>query len=386
MVFLGMLAALAPLATDMYLPALPLMTAAFGVGASAVQLSLTMTMAGMAIGPLFAGPVSDHWGRKRPLLLGMTLFSLSTVGCVMSDGITAFLAFRFLQGFTGAFGLVTARAVARDLYEGVELTRFFSLLMLVNGLAPILSAMIGGQILLVASWRGVFVLLAILGVLLSLTSVIAPETLPKAARIDKMTESFQTFGHLMRDAYFRGQCLVQFFFFAAFFAYIAGSPFLFQNIYGISPQIYGFIFGGIGVAVSLAGVLPVRLAGRVPDHKVLAWTLFQSIGGSILFLIACYTNAALPLVILSLLTVIPLVSVLGAVSFSLAMKAQGDRAGSASALLGFFSMVAGGLAAPIVGIAGEENALPMAGLMLIGCLAAYASYRLYIAPAHRTER
>lgn len=380
-----MLAALAPLATDMYLPALPVMTAAFGVGASVVQLSLTMTMIGMAVGQLFAGPISDHWGRKRPLVLGMVLFFFSTVGCIMSGDIASFLAFRFLQGFTGAFGLVTARAVARDLYEGAELTRFFSLLMLVNGLAPILAPMIGGQILLVASWRGVFVLLAILGVLLTIASVFAPETLPEPARIDKMTESFQKFGHLMKDAYFRGQCLVQFFFFAAFFAYIAGSPFLFQNIYGISPQIYGFIFGGIGVAVSLAGVLPVRLAGRVPDHKVLVWTLFQSIGGSLLFLIACYTKAALPLVILSLLTVIPLVSILGAVSFSLAMKAQGEQAGSASALLGFFSMVAGGLAAPLVGIAGEGNALPMALLMLSGCLAAYASYARYIAPAHRNS-
>ena len=109
-----MLAALAPLATDMYLPALPVMTAAFGVGASTVQLSLTMTMIGMAVGPLFAGPISDHWGRKRPLCIGMFFFSLATVGCVMSGDIASFLAFRFLQGFTGAFGLVTAPAVARD--------------------------------------------------------------------------------------------------------------------------------------------------------------------------------------------------------------------------------------------------------------------------------
>lgn len=386
MVFLGMLAALAPLATDMYLPALPVMTAAFGVGASTIQLSLTMTMAGMAIGPLLAGPISDHWGRKRPLVIGMVFFALSTAGCVMSDDIAAFLTFRFLQGFTGAFGLVAARAIARDLYEGAELTRFFSLLMLVNGLAPILAPVIGGQILLFASWRGVFVLLAVLGALLTIASGFARETLPQAARIENMTKSFQTFGRLLGDTYFRGQCLVQFFFFAAFFAYIAGSPFLFQNIYGLSAQAYSFIFGGIGAAVSLAGALPLRLAGRVPDHRVLSWTLCQSVGGSLLFLVACYAKAPLPLLILSLLTVIPLVSILGAVSFSLAMKAQGEQAGSASALLGFFSMVAGGLAAPLVGIAGEENALPMAGLMLIGCLAAYASYRLYIAPAHRTER
>ena len=383
MVFLGMLSAMAPLSTDMYLPALPVMTGAFGVGPSLVQLTLTMTMGGMAIGQLMAGPVSDYAGRRRPLVVGMLLFTLSTVGCVVSEDIFVFLVFRFVQGFTGAFGIVTARAVARDLYEGVELTKFFSLLMLVNGLAPILAPVIGGQILLWMSWRGVFVLLAVSGVLLTLSSFFCGETLPKENRIDNMAGSFKNFGVLMGDPYFRGQCLVQFFFFMTFFAYIAGSPFVFQNIYGISAQAYSFLFGGIGVAVSIAGTLPLRLAGRVPDDKVLRWTLWQGIGGSILFAVGCWQQVSFALLVAALLTVIPLVSVLGAVSFSMAMKSQGKQAGSASALLGFFSMLAGGLAAPLVGVSGDHDAMPMAFLMLIGSVAAYVSYRLYIAPAHR---
>ena len=383
MVFLGMLSAMAPLSTDMYLPALPVMTGAFSVGPSLVQLTLTMTMGGMAIGQLMAGPVSDYAGRRRPLVVGMLLFTLSTVGCVVSEDIFVFLVFRFVQGFTGAFGIVTARAVARDLYAGVELTKFFSLLMLVNGLAPILAPVIGGQILLWTSWRGVFVLLAVLGVFLTVSSLFCGETLPKENRIDNMAGSFKNFGLLMGDPYFRGQCLVQFFFFMTFFAYIAGSPFVFQNIYGISAQAYSFLFGGIGVAVSIAGTLPIRLAGRVSDDKVLRWTLWQGIAGSILFAVGCWQQVSFALLVAALLAVIPLVSVLGAVSFSMAMKSQGKQAGSASALLGFFSMLAGGLAAPLVGVAGDHDAMPMAFLMLVGSVAAYVSYRLYIAPAHR---
>lgn len=382
MVFLGMLSAMAPLSTDMYLSALPVMTGAFSVGPSLVQLTLTMTMGGMAIGQLMAGPVSDYAGRRRPLVVGMLLFTLSTVGCVMSEDIFVFLVFRFVQGFTGAFGIVTARAVARDLYEGVELTKFFSLLMLVNGLAPILAPVIGGQILLWTSWRGVFVLLAVLGVFLTVSSLFCGETLPKENRIDNMAGSFKNFGVLMDDPYFRGQCLVQFFFFMTFFAYIAGSPFVFQNIYGISAQAYSFLFGGIGVALSITGTLPLRLAGRVSDDKVLRWTLWQGIAGSILFAVGCWQQVSFALLVAALLAVIPLVSVLGAVSFSMAMKSQGKQAGSASALLGFFSMLAGGLAAPLVGVGGDHDAMPMAFLMLVGSVAAYVSYRLYIAPAH----
>lgn len=256
MVFLGMLSAMAPLSTDMYLPALPVMTGAFGVGPSLVQLTLTMTMGGMAIGQLMAGPVSDYAGRRRPLVVGMLLFTLSTVGCVVSEDIFIFLVFRFVQGFTGAFGIVTARAVARDLYEGVELTKFFSLLMLVNGLAPILAPVIGGQILLWMSWRGVFVLLAVSGVLLTLSSLFCGETLPKENRIDNMAGSFKNFGVLMGDPYFRGQCLVQFFFFMTFSLILPDRPLFFKIFTASRRRHTAFSSAESGWQSVLPGLFP----------------------------------------------------------------------------------------------------------------------------------
>ena len=156
MTFLGMLAALAPLATDMYLPALPIMHESFPVETSVIQMTLTATMVGMAIGQIFAGPFSDMLGRKNPLIVGMTIFMLASIGCVFANTIEIFLAFRFLQGLFGAVGIIVARSVARDLSDGAELTKVFSMLMLVNGLAPILAPVIGGQILAFTTWHGVF--------------------------------------------------------------------------------------------------------------------------------------------------------------------------------------------------------------------------------------
>ena len=192
-VFLGVLAAMAPLSTDMYLPSLPFMPEEFGVGISMIQLTLTMTMAGMAIGQIFAGPISDMKGRRLPLIVGMGVFALSSLVCVFATSITVFLVFRFIQGLAGAAGIVIARAIARDICEGPQLTKFFSMLMLVNGLAPILAPVIGGQILLFTSWRGIFALLAVIGLVLVGASLLFRETLPPASRISGIRSSFRSF-------------------------------------------------------------------------------------------------------------------------------------------------------------------------------------------------
>ena len=181
-VFLGMLAAIAPLSTDMYLPALPFMMEDFSVTPSMIQLTLTASMAGMAAGQIIAGPASDDMGRRKPLVIGMAVFTLSTIGCIFSSSIYLFLAFRFVQGFSGGAGIVIARAIARDVCKGPALTRFFSMLMLVNGLAPILAPVIGGQILRFAAWQGVFVLLAFIGAALTAGAFAMGETLPARRR------------------------------------------------------------------------------------------------------------------------------------------------------------------------------------------------------------
>ena len=377
-VFLGLMTAMAPLSTDMYLPALPTMQLDMGISASLAQMTLTMTMLGMALGQIFAGPLSDRYGRKGPLTIGMLVFTLTTVGCVLAENINVFLFFRFMAGFAGASGIVIARAIARDVCEGPELTKFFAMLMMVNGLAPILAPVIGGQILLFTSWRGVFVMLVLVGIFQLLATLMYQETLPAAKRIPGLKDSFAKFPQLLKDRYFLGHCLVQCFVFGAFFSYLAGSSFIFQNIFHVSPQTYSLIFGGIGAGLLLSGMLPARLAGRVPDEKLLHVSLVLPLLGSVLLFIAFYFQEGMAIILPVLfLTIVPL-SVMGAASFSLALSRQGKNAGSASALIGFFSMILGGCMMPLVGIAGENTALPMCVIMIAGYSLGYAAYRLLV--------
>jgi len=383
MVFLGLMTAMAPLATDMYLPALPTVQLDFGITASLAQMTLTMTMIGMALGQIFAGPISDRYGRKGPLTVGMLVFTLSTVGCVWAQDILVFLFFRFISGFAGASGIVIAKAIARDVCQGPELTKFFAMLMMVNGLAPIIAPVIGGQILLYTSWRGVFVVLVAVGLFQLIATLIYKETLPKDHRLAGLRESFAKFPTLLKNRYFLGHCLVQCFVFGAFFSYLAGSSFVFQNIFQVSPQMFSLIFGGIGAGLLLSGALPARLAGRVADVKMLHISLLVPLLGSVLLLLAFWFKMGMAIVLPVLfLTIVPL-SVMGAASFSLALSRQGKNAGSASALIGFFSMILGGCMMPLVGIAGENTAIPMCVIMLSGYGLGYLVFRMMIAPEHR---
>jgi DHA1 family bicyclomycin/chloramphenicol resistance-like MFS transporter len=252
------------------------------------------------------------------------------------------------------------------------------MLMMVNGLAPILAPVIGGQILLFTSWRGVFVMLVLVGIFQLLATLMYQETLPAAKRIPGLKDSFAKFPQLLKDRYFLGHCLVQCFVFGAFFSYLAGSSFIFQNIFHVSPQTYSLIFGGIGAGLLLSGMLPARLAGRVPDEKLLHVSLVLPLLGSVLLFIAFYFQAGMAIILPVLfLTIVPL-SVMGAASFSLALSRQGKNAGSASALIGFFSMILGGCMMPLVGIAGENTALPMCVIMIAGYGLGYMVYRLWV--------
>jgi len=384
-VFLGIMSAMAPLSTDMYLPALPTVQLDLGISASLAQLTLTMTIIGMALGQIFTGPLSDRYGRKGPLFLGMLLFIISTAGCVYAKDIELFLFFRFLAGFAGASGIVIARAIARDVCEGAELTRFFALLMMVNGLAPILAPVLGGQILLFTSWRGVFVVLVFIGILQALATLVYKETLPQDQRLQNLGESFKKYPQLLKDRYFLGHCLLQCFIFGAFFAYLAGSSFVFQNIYQVSPQMFSLIFGFIGMGLMLAGMLPARLAGRVSDVLLLKWSILIPLAGAIFLLAGFWWEAPIAYTVAVLFfTVVPL-SVMGAASFSLALSRQGNNAGSASALVGFFSMILGACMMPVVGIMGDHTAIPMAVIMVIGYALGVVCFYTMIAPEHRAE-
>lgn len=378
---LGSLAALGPLSIDMYLPAFPDMSRSFDASASLIQLSLTACMLGMALGQLIVGPLSDVRGRKRPLMIALLAYLLASLACAMAPTIEVLIALRFIQGAAGASGIVISRAVVRDLFEGPELTRFFAALSLVNGTAPILAPVIGGQLLRFGDWHFVFYLLAILSTLMLLAVALRlPETLPLERRVEgNLTTTLKTFGRLLTDRVFIGYAFAQAFVMGAMFAYISGSPFVLQNIYGASPQQFSFLFGLNGIGIILAAQIAGRLAGRVDSERLMRISLTVVASASILLFFALTLTDQLIFVMIPLFFVVSSVGLISTLGFTLAMQNYGATAGSASALLGLLPMLVGSLVSPLVGIMGEQSAVPMGLIiMTLDCLALVLYYGLIV--------
>lgn len=379
-VLLGMLASFGPLSIDMYLPGLPRLASDLHSSTSLAQLSLTACLLGMALGQLFAGPISDVQGRRGPLLVGLVAYAISSFLCVLAPTIWTFIVMRFIQGFAGAAGIVISRAVVRDLYSGSEMTKFFSLLMLVNGAVPILAPIFGGQILQFTTWRGIFMVLSGIGILMLIATYFGfRETLPNARRSrGGLLNTLQTFRSLIKNKKFMGYALTQGFVMAAMFAYISGSPFVLQNIFGVSPQSFSLLFAINGIGIIIAGQVTGRLAGRVHERKLLVVGLGMALVGGLSLLTMTLIGGGLYSILLSLFLVVSSVGVVGTSSFSLAMQDQAKAAGSASALIGLLSFVLGGFMAPLVGIAGSHTAVPMGIVIATAEIAAVLSYVLLV--------
>lgn len=377
---LGTLSAFGPLSLDMYLPALPGLADEFGSSASYAQLSLTACMIGLALGQLLAGPLSDVRGRRIPLIAGLVLYTLASVLCLVSPTMGSFIVLRFVQGVAGAAGIVISRAVVRDMYEGPELTRFFSLLMLINGVAPIAAPIIGGQVLAYASWRAVFILLSLIGIMALLAVIFGlGETLPVHRRSSGgLKQTLLTFGKLIRDRRFMGYALTQGFAAAGMFAYISGSPFVLQKIYGVSPQMFSVCFAVNGLGIILASQIAGRLAGKVSETRLLiAGLITAAIGGTSL-LFSILAGGGLITVLIPLFLVVSSVGLINTASFALAMGNQAKSAGSASALIGVMTFLFGGIVAPLVGLGGEHTAVPMGIVIACADLGALGLYFVMI--------
>ncbi len=384
---LGSLAALGPLSIDMYLPAFPDMSRSFDASASLIQLSLTACMLGMALGQLIVGPLSDVRGRKRPLMVALLAYLLASLACAMAPTIEVLIALRFIQGAAGASGIVISRAIVRDLFDGPELTRFFAALSLVNGTAPILAPVIGGQLLRFGDWHFVFYLLAILSTMMLLSVALRlPETLPLDRRVEgNLTTTLKTFGRLLTDRVFIGYAFAQAFVMGAMFAYISGSPFVLQNIYGASPQQFSFLFGLNGIGIILAAQIAGRLAGRVDSERLMRISLTIVASASILLFLALTLTDQLIFVMIPLFFVVSSVGLISTLGFTLAMQNYGTTAGSASALLGLLPMLVGSLVSPLVGIMGEQSAVPMGLIiMTLDCLALILYYGLIVRRPNRS--
>ncbi|MFR9791485.1 multidrug effflux MFS transporter [Streptomyces sp. MB22_4] len=377
---LGGLTATPPLAMDMYLPSLPEVTGSLHAPAATVQLTLTACLLGMALGQLAVGPMSDRWGRRRPLLIGLAVNLVATALCAVAPSIETLVAFRLLQGLAGAAGIVIARAVVRDLYDGVAMARFFSTLMLVSGVAPVVAPLIGGQILRVTDWRGVFVVLTVVGALLgALVWLRLPETLaPQDRHGGGVRDALRSMRSLLADLPFTGYMLAGGFAFAALFAYVSASPFVIQEIYGASPQTFSLLFGLNSVGLVAAGQLNGKvLVGRVSLDKVLAAGLTViTLAATALLLMSTGLLGEVGLAPVAAALFL-LMSALGLTmpnAQTLALLRTRHAAGSASALLGTSAFLIGAVASPLVGIAGEHTAVPMAVVQLAAALVAGACF------------
>ncbi|WP_327367083.1 multidrug effflux MFS transporter [Streptomyces sp. NBC_01217] len=377
---LGGLTALPPLSMDMYLPALPAVTDSLHAPAATVQLTLTACLTGMALGQVVVGPMSDRWGRRRPLLLGMIVYVVATAICVFAPTTELLIGFRLLQGLAGAAGIVISRAVVRDMYDGVEMARFFSTLMLISGVAPVVAPLIGGQVLRFTDWRGIFAVLTVVGVLLTLIVwKWLHETLPPQDRhTGGIGDALRTMRGLLADRVFTGYMIAGSLAFAALFSYVSASPFVVQEIYGASPQTFSLLFGINSVGLIAVGQINGKvLVGRISLDKALGFGLAVIVLAAAALLLmtsGVFGHVGLVPVAAGLFVLMSAMGLAMPNTNAQALMRTKHAAGSASALLGTSSFLIGAIASPLVGIAGEGTAVPMALVQLVCAVGAMACF------------
>jgi MFS transporter, DHA1 family, multidrug resistance protein len=385
---IGTMSIFGPLCIDMYLPALPDINRQLHASASAVQLTLTACLIGIAAGQLILGPISDRYGRRPPLLAGLAAFVLSSLACAVAPNIYFLTGFRLVQGLGGAAGIVIARSIVRDLHSGVALARFFATLMLATGVGPVLAPQVGSWILSFTSWRGVFVVLAAFGAILLFSAWWrVPETLAPAARLTGSPWStLGTMVTVLKDRVFLGYVLACGLGMSGTFAYIAGSSFVLQNVYGLSPLAYGLVFAVNAFGLIIGAQVSGRLAGRFGPSPLLTTGLLTMIaGGLMLFIVVVGHVAGLAGVIPALWIVMFGFGFVGPNSAALAMQRYPQAAGSAAAVLGSFQFGMAAIIAPLAGAGGTADALPMVTLILVLPVAAIASRLLLAGPARRQQ-
>ena len=358
---LGVLSAFGPFVVDLYLPSLPQLASFFETNASMTQLTLTTAMIGLAVGQLLLGPLSDKFGRKKPLIISLVIYIISTVLIIYAPNIESMIVLRVVQGLSSAGSVVISRAIATDLYRGREMTRFFGLLMTINGIAPIISPILGSLLLEYISWKGVFVFLALIGVVVLFFCFRLKESLSVENRLQgSIFATFSTFGVIIKNRLFMSYVGIESFLLGAMFAYIAASPFILQSFYGLSAFIFSLCFGANGAAL----VIGANIGGKLPNRKALAIGVFAFV------VAALYTIAVLIIqpnwlfVEIGFFAMLLLMGITFPAISSLAMESERQYAGSASALLGFAPFFLGGVVSPLVGIG---NIFYSTALVILAC-------------------
>ncbi len=372
-VFLGFLTAFGPLVTDMYLPTLPSMTGYFGTSQSMVQLGLTTSMIGLALGQLFFGPLSDKSGRRPLLLASLMLFALSTVVCMFAPNIYVFLVMRFFQGIGAAGGIVISRSVAIDRYHGRRLAGILAIIGMINGIAPVAAPVLGGVLTDVIGWRGIFGILLGLGVLLLGGAMLFRESLPASRRTGQgWVQTFGNFGAILRNRRFMYIVLQLGFAQGILFANIASSPFIVQQHYGFSPLAFSIIFAVNALAIMAAA--PLSLKFRKQENGVLVSCIGMCVFSACLLVAFCSGCGfwVYESIIFLLLFFMALSFTL---STTMAMESERRYAGGASAVLGAVCFAFGGLVSPIVGMG---DILVATGIVFLVCAVASLCFALSV--------
>ncbi len=374
-VTLGALSAFGPLCMDMYLPSLPELAVSLSSTASAAQLSLSACIIGLGLGQLVIGPFSDRLGRRGPLLTGLLLFILTSAMCAITTSMTLLIVLRLLQGGAGAAGIVLCRAIVADRFTGKAAAAYFSAIATINGLAPILAPVLGAQILRVGTWRTVFWVLTGIGAgLLVLTVFLVRESLPTERRSAAgLSGTFRAFRALLADRVYLGYALAGAMVSAAMFGYISASPFLLQDGFGLSPQLFSLCFAGNAVGIVGMSQLGRVLLRRTNSVVLLRWGVWQCAVGAALLAVVLLVGTGLPLVLGSLFIMVSSVGFAQPHSSVLAMDLHRSIAGSASALLGAFQFAFGAVTARLVGFGDKTGgtalaftAVGAAGIALLG--------------------
>jgi MFS transporter, DHA1 family, multidrug resistance protein len=376
MTMLALLSALGPFAIDMYLPAFPQMMQDLDTSAATIQLTLTTFMLGMAVGQLVIGPLSDQFGRRRPLLLGAVACLVASVLCAVAPNIETLIGMRFVQGFAGAAGVVLARAIVSDSGRGVQAAKQFAILMAVGGIAPVLSPLAGGGVIGFAGWRGVFWALAILNLLMVIGSIfIVKESLPLEGRSKGgVKELFSNTGRVLGNRRYLGFALAFAFSMAAMFGYISASPFVYQNILGLDPTAFSLLFALNALGLTITSIVGVKLVGtlgplRMTYIGVSGLAVFSAI---LLGVVSAGNTPPIPTIVVIFLAISSLGFIFGNAA-ALATDQVKKCAGTGSAIMGALQFTLAAIASPLVGLAGEGSAVPMAIVMLVAGIIALLS-------------
>ena len=381
---LGSLIALGPLSIDMYLPALPALTDDLSASPSAVQLTLTGILVGLGLGQLLIGPLTDIYGRRRPLLVGIAVHISTSLLCAVAPTIAALDVLRVLQGVGAAAASVVAMAVVRDLFTGAAAAAVISRLVMVMGLAPVLAPSLGGAVLEVGTWRTVFVVLAGFGVLLAALGAFAlNETLPVERRAATgLRPTLRTYGVLLRDRNLVGFMFIASLTMAAVFAYVSGASFVLQDGFGLDERTFGLVFGVGAVGLIACSQVNVALLRRFEPGTILTTALtVAALTGTVLLLNAVTGFGGLLGILVPVWVVMGTVALCGPNATALALADHGHRAGAAAALLGASQFAVGAAIAPLTGLGEAGSAVPMAATIAGALLAAAVLVRLVLRPA-----